>query len=222
MENSRAREFLERLIHERRENYDALSRLIGRNPSYIQQYIKRGTPRKLSETDRRTLARYFGVDEQLLGGPAATAPALAGRNKNRARMVLVPQYDLGASAGAGTLDQTERPAGRMAFDEKWLRDMGANPTGLSMIRVDGDSMSPTLSHGDEIMVDRMDGAARLRDGIYVLRMDDALMVKRVALGLIKGKFSIRSDNPNYPVWEDIDPALVNVIGRVIWTGRRVG
>src|SRR3546814_7512143 len=72
MENSRAREFLERLIHERRENYDALSRLIGRNPSYIQQYIKRGTPRKLSETDRRTLARYFGVDEQLLGGPADT------------------------------------------------------------------------------------------------------------------------------------------------------
>src|SRR3546814_20621669 len=71
------------------------------------------------------------------------------------------------------------------------------------------------------MVDRMDGAARLRDGIYVLRMDDTLMVKRVALGLIKGKFSIRSDNPNYPVWEDIDPALVNVIGRVIWTGRRV-
>src|SRR3546814_10921201 len=39
----------------------------------------------------------------------------------------------------------------------------------------------------------------LRDGIYVLRMDDTLMVKRVALGLIKGKFYIRSDNPNYPV-----------------------
>src|SRR3546814_20557976 len=90
-----------------------------------------------------------------------------------------------------------------------------------MIRVDGDSMSPTLSHGDEIMVDRMDGAARLRDGIYVLRMVDTLMVKRVALGLIKGKFSIRSDNPNYPVWEDIDPALVHVISRVICTGRRV-
>src|SRR3546814_7567480 len=116
--------------------------------------IYRGTPRNRSETDRRKLARYFGVDEQLLGGPADTpSPAIAGRNKNRARMVLVPQYDLGASAGAGSLDQTERPAGRMAFDEKWLRDMGANPAGLSMIRVDGDSMSPTLSHGDAIMVE---------------------------------------------------------------------
>src|SRR3546814_1538705 len=152
MENSRAREFLERLIHERRENYDALSRLIGRNPSYIQQYIKRGTPRKLSETDRRTLARYFGVDEQLLGGPADTpSPAIAGRNKNRARMVLVPQYDLGASAGAGSLDQTERPAGRMAFDEKWLRDMGANPAGLSMIRVDGDRSEEHTSELQSLM-----------------------------------------------------------------------
>src|SRR3546814_13360797 len=71
--------------HERRENYDALSRLIGRNPSYIQQYIKRGTPRKLSETDRRTLARYFGVDEQLLGGPADT-PSQIGRASCRERV----------------------------------------------------------------------------------------------------------------------------------------
>src|SRR3546814_15190480 len=139
MENSRARELLERLIHERRENYDALSRLIGRNPSYIQQYIKRGTPRKLSETDRRTLARYFGVDEQLLGGPADTpSTAIAGRNKNRARMVLVPHYALGASAGAGSLDHTERPAGRMAFDDQWLRAMGANTAGRSKTRKSGE------------------------------------------------------------------------------------
>lgn len=225
MDNLRAREFLDRLIHERRENYGALSRLLGRNSAYIQQYIKRGTPRKLDEADRRTLARYFGVEEQYLGGPGespaapAPAPALKGGGKG---MVLVPQFDLGASAGAGSLDQSERPAGRMAFEEKWLRELGANPTGLSMIRVDGDSMAPTLSHGDDILVDRMDGAARLRDGIYVLRLDDVLMVKRVALGLGRGRFSVRSDNPHYPDWEDIDPALVDVIGRVIWAGRKVG
>lgn len=223
MENLRAREFLDRLIHERRENYGALSKLIGRNPAYIQQYIKRGSPKKLDEADRRTLARYFGVDEQLLGGQVDAPVAPARRNDAGAKgMVLVPQYDLGASAGAGSLDQSERPAGRMAFEEKWLCDMGANPSGLSMIRVDGDSMAPTLSHGDDILVDRMDGTARLRDGIYVLRLDDVLMVKRVALGLAKGRFSVRSDNPHYPDWEDVDPVLVDVIGRVIWAGRKVG
>lgn len=224
MDNLRAREFLDRLIRERRENYGALSKLIGRNSAYIQQYIKRGSPRKLDEADRRTLARYFGVEEHLLGGLDETSLAVrppAGRNAIRG-MVLIPQYDLGASAGAGSLDQSERPAGRMAFDEKWLRTLGASPSGVSMIRVEGDSMAPTLSNGDDILVDRMDGAPRLRDGIYVLRLDDALMVKRVALGLSRGCFSVRSDNPHYPDWEDIDPALVEVIGRVIWAGRKIG
>src|SRR5215470_12267414 len=60
---------LERLILERREDYAGLSRLIGRNAAYIQQFIKRGVPRRLAEEDRRKLARYFGVDESLLGGP---------------------------------------------------------------------------------------------------------------------------------------------------------
>lgn len=220
MDNLRAREFLDRLIRERRENYGTLSKLIGRNAAYIQQYIKRGSPKKLDEADRKTLARYFGVDEHLLGGPEEAPARISDRGAKD--LVLVPQYDLGASAGAGSLDESERPAGRMAFDEKWLRELGANPAGLSMIRVDGDSMAPTLSHGDDILVDRLDGSARLRDGIYVLRLDDTLMVKRVAIGFTKGRFSVRSDNPHYPDWDDIDPALVDVIGRVIWAGRKVG
>ena len=35
----------------------ALSELLGRNPSYLQQFIRKGSPRKLEENDRRTLAR---------------------------------------------------------------------------------------------------------------------------------------------------------------------
>lgn len=42
---------LERLIEERGEDYAGLSRLIGRNPAYVQQFIKRGTPRRLAEED---------------------------------------------------------------------------------------------------------------------------------------------------------------------------
>ncbi|MFA9200485.1 MAG: DUF72 domain-containing protein, partial [Cypionkella sp.] len=34
-----------------------------RNPTYIQQFIKRGVPRRLSEEDRRRLAAHFGVGE---------------------------------------------------------------------------------------------------------------------------------------------------------------
>ena len=47
MEPHDARAVLQKLIEDRREDYSGLSRLIGRNAAYIQQFIKRGTPRKM-------------------------------------------------------------------------------------------------------------------------------------------------------------------------------
>ena len=52
-----ARDTLERLMNDRGDSSVALSRLLGRNAAYVQQFIKRGVPRKLDEEDRRTLAR---------------------------------------------------------------------------------------------------------------------------------------------------------------------
>ncbi|WP_327752911.1 S24 family peptidase [Sphingobium sp. SJ10-10] len=211
---------LERLIAERGDSYSDLSRLLNRNPAYIQQFIKRGTPRKLDEEDRRILARYFGVAEEMLGGSTVrgTSPV---KLRSLPSVVTVPRLSLGASAGPGSLDEDERTTGVMAFDANWLRHLGVRPQKISIIRVDGESMAPTLSDGDEIMVDHDDDAARLRDGVYVLRLDEVLMVKRVAMGPRRGFFSVLSDNPHYPDWIDIDPALVVIVGRVVWTGRRL-
>ena len=50
-----------------------MSRLLGRNPTYGQQFVKRGVPRRLSEDDRRKLAAHFGIAERLLGGPPERA-----------------------------------------------------------------------------------------------------------------------------------------------------
>ena len=47
MEN--VREELDRLIRQRNVGYSAVSRLLNRNPAYIQQFIKRGSPRKLDD-----------------------------------------------------------------------------------------------------------------------------------------------------------------------------
>ncbi|MCI4591419.1 S24 family peptidase [Sphingobium sp. BYY-5] len=215
-----ARIALDRLIAERGENYADLSRLIGRNAAYIQQFIKRGTPRKLDEEDRRVLARYFGVSETMLGG-ASVGAVPPTRLRGLLAIVAVPRLALGASAGGGTLDEDERAAGVMAFDARWLRHLGVRPQRVSMIRVDGESMAPTLSDGDDIMVDHDDDADRLRDGVYVLRLDGVLMVKRIAMGPLRGRFSVVSDNPHYPDWADINPALVDIVGRVVWTGRRL-
>jgi phage repressor protein C with HTH and peptisase S24 domain len=220
-ESQHARLALDRLIAERGENYADLSRLIGRNSAYIQQFIKRGTPRKLDEDDRRVLARYFGVAEEVLGAAARDPVRLAARGRRLPAVVAVPRLALGASAGGGSLDDDERAAGALAFDAGWLRHLGVRPQRVSIIRVDGESMAPTLNDGDDIMVDHDDAADRLRDGIYVLRLDGVLMVKRVAMGPLRGRFSVLSDNAHYPDWADIDPELVDIVGRVVWTGRRL-
>lgn len=209
------RQVLERLIRERREDYANLSRLLGRNAAYVQQFVKRGIPRALAENDRRTLARYFGIDEVELGGPAPR-PSASGLHP-------VPRLALGASAGPGALAGDERPVAHIGFDPAWLRRIGAgSPDALSIIRVNGDSMYPQLADGDDILVDRGDGAARIRDGIYVLRRDDALMVKRLSVHPGTRRITIGSDNPAYPTWPDCDPRSVEIIGRVIWVGRRMG
>ena len=210
---------LDRLLTEKGIDYAQLSARIGRNPAYIQQYIKRGSPRRLAEEDRARIAAYLGVSEALLGGPGARAPAPV-RARGSA-MVLVPKLAIGASAGAGAIAEGEPVEGQVAFDPRWLRDLGADPRALSIIRVEGDSMAPTLNDGDDILVDGGDAVARLRDGIYVLRMDDALMVKRIARAPGPGRVSVISDNPHYKSWDDLPLTAVRLIGRVVWTGRRV-
>lgn len=209
------RAVLERLIQERGEDYAGLSRLIGRNAAYVQQYIRRGTPRRLAEGDRRLLARYFGVDEALLGGLESASVSEAGA------AVPVPRLDVAASAGPGTFAGDEPTRSHLAFDSAWLRRLAPDARQLSMIEVRGDSMAPTLADGDEILVDCGDAAQRLRDGIYVLRMDDALLVKRLSLNPAGVGISISSDNPAYPSWPACDPSEVDIVGRVIWAGGRI-
>ena len=57
MELDDVRAGVARLAAERGASLSELSRLLGRNPAYMQQFIERGSPRRLSEGDRATLAR---------------------------------------------------------------------------------------------------------------------------------------------------------------------
>jgi len=205
---------LDQLIRARGEDYASLSRFIGRNPAYIQQFIRRGSPKRLAEHDRARLAQYLGVGEDVLGGPTPRAPAASS-------FCAVPQLSVEASAGPGTLPSGEAVLAHFGFDRRWLRTLSRTPDKLSIISVRGDSMQPTLAEGDDILVDTGDGAERLRDGIYVLRVEGALLVKRLARNPATGRISIRSDNLAYPAWDECAATDIHVIGRVVWAGRRM-
>jgi phage repressor protein C with HTH and peptisase S24 domain len=204
---------LDALIRASGEDYSSISRLLGRNPAYIQQFIKRGTPRRLAEEDRRKLAAYFRVSEQRLGGrPEPRMSAVV-------PLVAVARIEIGASAGPGGIADIEEHGPPIGFDGTLLRDLGVRrAAALSIIRVAGDSMEPTLCDGDDILVDR--NVSAIKPGaIHVLRLDDMLVVKRLVR--TDGGYIIRSDNPAYADIRVDDPATMQMIGRVLWCGRRL-
>jgi phage repressor protein C with HTH and peptisase S24 domain len=209
------RAVLERLCTERGEDFAGLSRMLGRNPAYIQQFVRRGVPKRLKEEERRKLARYFSVSEAMLGGPPDEPHAPDA-------LVSVKLHPVLVSAGPGAVVGQEYGKPYFGFEERWLKGLTATPSSrLSIVRVEGDSMAPTLNPGDDILVDLDDCEERLRDGIYVLRVDDALVVKRLALNPRGRRLTIQSDNPAYPDWPDCALDEISCIGRVIWSGRKI-
>jgi phage repressor protein C with HTH and peptisase S24 domain len=195
----------------------SLSDLLGRNPSYLQQFIRKGSPRRLEEEDRRKLAQFFGVGEDELRGPQENSYADALSKPSAGDWVDVPRLDLDASAGPGALPGGEGAFDTFRFSRRWLAEQGLDGAQLSAITVAGDSMEPLLSDGDEILVDR--SPRPFRDGIYVVRLGDSLLVKRVAQ-TGAGRLALLSQNLAYPPIEVTADEVV-IIGRVVWKGGRI-
>jgi len=210
-----SREKLAALASETGNSLAALSRMIGRNSSYLQQYITKGSPRKLEEEDRRRLAEFFGVGESELGAPEEKSRA------SRGEWIDVPRLALEASAGPGSVQGAtaveEIPFDAFRFSRRWLRENGLEPAQLSAIRVMGDSMDPLLRDGDEILVDRTPRA--FREGVHVIRLGEALHVKLLQ-AVPPGRLRLISKNVAY---EPVEVAMsdVDVVGRVVWKGGRL-
>jgi hypothetical protein len=199
---------LERLIQTSGDGYAALSRLIGRNPAYIQQYLRRGVPRRLSENDRMGLARHFGVSETLLGAPTPAARSLAPDSAIHGG-VEIPWL---AASGAPSL----------VLAQSLLRHVSkGRHDWLAAHMIEGDSMAPSLLDGDHVLVDTADSLP-LRDGLYAIESESRIVVKRLSINPATQQVAILSDNASYPSFPNCDPAQLRVIGRVVWLGRRLG
>ena len=136
--------------------------------------------------------------------------------------VQVPRYDIRASAGPGALVDGEHVLDKMAFRRDWLRGvLGLQVDRLALLDVDGDSMLPTLTHGDMILVDTRP-ADGLAPGIHVVNLDGRLLVKRLR-PLMDGSVEVASDNERYGT-ETVKGDSLNqlrLVGRVVWQGRRI-
>jgi phage repressor protein C with HTH and peptisase S24 domain len=134
-------------------------------------------------------------------------------------LALIPVFDIAAGAGrgsyAGDIVQI------LGLEKMWLRSEYGATDSLEGIRVSGDSMEPTLSNGDVVLVDRNDSVPK--DGVYVLRIEEDLFVKRLSK-LPKSQVEIISDNPSYSnyIIDLKNPSThFQVIGRVLMKCQRI-
>jgi phage repressor protein C with HTH and peptisase S24 domain len=136
--------------------------------------------------------------------------------------VYIPLFDVTASAGGGAVIEAELIEDTLAFKRSWLlTELRVRPEDLALVHVEGESMEPTLRPGDLILVNRHDTAAR--DGIFLLRLDSTLLVKRLQR-LPGGKLKVASDNPAYEpfvVSMEDDSQDLAIVGRIVWSGRRM-
>lgn len=167
-------------------------------------------------------ADFAGAYQSARGEVREAAKRWAAAESGWSDFVQVPRYDIRASAGAGALVDQEHVLNHMAFRADWLRNvLGLNAERLALIDVDGDSMAPTLTHGDMILVDTAEGNG-VRDGIHVINLGGRLLVKRLR-PLVDGSIEVASDNERYGS-ETVSGEKLNqlkIVGRVVWQGRRV-
>lgn len=134
----------------------------------------------------------------------------------------IPLFDLRTVAGRNALSNTAGAIGFELFSSAWLRQLSPSPfSQLAAVAMSGDSMEPTLGHSDHALIDTAQVSLR-REGIYVLRLEDTLLIRRVTMHPVTLRVTIVADNPRYQPYPDLDPNALEALGRVIWIGRVLG
>lgn len=122
------------------------------------------------------------------------------------------------SAGGGLLPDNTIEM-RVAFRRDWIQRKG-DPSNMSIIRVQGDSMEPTLMSGDIVLVDHGRNFIDPWGGIYALVSDSRIMIKRLQVLSHIGKIRVISDNQKYEPYV-VSPDQLVINGKVIWFGREI-
>lgn len=138
---------------------------------------------------------------------------------------FVPRYNILAGLGEGESITSEQVIDALAFRTEWLQSQGIDAENAVCIKCKGDSMSPSLRHGDIALIDL--GQKTPTDGIYAIGRRTAadqheVIIKRIEYKL-SGQLIISSDNQaanrapeTYEPGYDLEQ--LNIIGRVVWSG----
>ncbi|MDB6178976.1 hypothetical protein PAF17_15905 [Paracoccus sp. Z330] len=134
--------------------------------------------------------------------------------------ILIRSIDAHAGRIYADGDPSTTKEAAVSFSPSLLSQITDSPAEmLVIVPVVGDSMKPTLLEGDQVLVDQ--GQKNLDfDGLFAIRYNTAIHIKRIGRGGVPGQVNVRSDNTEYSAVNSAASDL-DVLGRVLWIGRKV-
>lgn len=108
----------------------------------------------------------------------------------------------------------------VAVRREWVQNtLRVDPADLAYFQMENDSMESTLRVGDMLLVDLNVDDDHPGDGVYLICVGGSPMIRRMQR-LVSGRFLMSADNPAYKS-QEIDLDQVELVGRILWCGRRV-
>lgn len=211
-----------RLVAEKKLSYNAISISLGKNPSYLQKFVKEKSPKRLDEGFRRELARILNVDEQELTdlpllpshmvGVSTIADKVVSLFNKKEDMATIEMVNVTACCGNGIDNLSEQAYGYWKLPLAEFKSLAAcNPKDVKMIKAQGDSMSPTISDGDFVWIDLSNNFIS-SDGIYLIKTHAGLSIKRIQSGLTN--ITVLCDNSKYND-EVTTIGEIQIVGKVV-------
>lgn len=183
------------------------------------------TGRNASTSEVVALARALRVEPEYLQTGRPQDKRRTAVTVEPDRFLTIPVFNvIGAAGNGAAMPENETVIDQIRISRQWLtRNLGMTAFGgLVVISAYGDSMVPTFNDGDILLVDTSQEKITI-DGVFVLKANDRLYIKRVRQRL-DGKFIVSSDNPSAGTPEELNGEhRVDVLGRVVWTwtGKRL-
>jgi DNA-binding transcriptional regulator YdaS (Cro superfamily) len=186
-----------------------LAKKLGIDPAGVTKIIK---------GDRDVSAQEMGEIRAFFGGER--------RDLAPQKMEIIKQVDVRAGAGGGGFpyfeDLGDMISGDVVSEEwgipsKFVRNelRAQSSTNVMLVEIRGDSMFPTLSHGDRAFVDTSHKQPS-PPGVYAVWDGFGLVAKRIEIIPLTEPVRVRlvSDNKNHREYEvTLDEA--NIVGRII-------
>ena len=132
--------------------------------------------------------------------------------------LAIPMLELGYGMGGSFLDDVDPGEVVKQFPREFIRMYTRAPADrLCFSYGIGDSMEPTITDRDVLLIDLSRTSITLSEQIWVFSSGGIGMVKRARV--IGGKVTLMSDNKNVPDYEPAEDEL-QIIGRVVAVVKR--